>query len=101
MDIVNDHVHEFTESLNIRGVAPTIDALYRKMQQIADEELAKARNKLSAHDDAEADEEILRRALHRTIRRILHPAARNLRKEAGADAVRAHIAAIRKLFELD
>ena len=101
MNIVNDHVRELTESLNIRDVAPTIDALYRKMQQIADEELAHARNKLSAHDDAEADEEILRRALHRTIRRILHPAAQGLRNEAGTDAVRAHIAAVRKLFELD
>jgi len=71
------------------------------MRGIADEELSAARNKLAAHEDVEADAEALQRALHRTIRRIMHPAARALRNAAGTDAARAHIAAIRKLFELD
>lgn len=97
---VTEHVEELMRSLNVRSVAPTIDALYGRMKVIADEELAAAIRKLSTHDDADADELILRRVLHRTIQRILHPAAHNLRKSAGSDLARAHVAAIRKLFEL-
>ncbi len=99
--IVARHVAAAMDSLNVRDVTPTIEALYRKLELIADEELADACNKLSGHDDAEDDEEILRRTLHRTIRRILHPAATNLKHSAGSDTVRSEIAAIRKLFDLD
>ena len=99
--IIAEHVDELRHWLNIRGVAPTIDALYRRLEAIAAEELREARNKLAAHDDADADEEILRRTLHRTIRRILHPLAAHLRKRAAGDDARAHVAAIRELFDLD
>ena len=99
--IINEHVKEFMEALNVRQVAPTIDALYTYMRKIADEELASARNKLTGHADAGEDTEILQRALHRTIRRIMHPAARALRDAAGTDAARAHIAAVQRLFRLD
>ncbi|MHC4982603.1 MAG: glutamyl-tRNA reductase [Planctomycetota bacterium] len=99
--IIDGHVAEFLNNLNVRQVAPTIDALYSYMRKIADEELSSARNKLALHEDVKEDSEILRRALHRTIRRIMHPAAEALRQAAGTDAARAHIAAIRKLFELD
>jgi len=99
--IIEDHLAEVGERLHVRDVAPTIDALYRAMEKIAAEELQTARNKLAEHDDAEADADILQRALHRTIRRILHPCTRRLRESAGSDAVRAHIAALRELFDLD
>lgn len=99
--IIAEHLAKVLARLNIKGVARTIDALYRRMQEIADEELADAMNKLAAHDDADADVEILRRALHRTVRRIMHPVASGLRDEAGADSARAHVATIRKLFDLD
>lgn len=99
--IIEEHLVELTDRLRVRNVAPTIDALYRTMERVAAEELQAARNKLAEHDDAEADTEILQRALHRTIRRILHPCTRRLREAAGTDAVRAHIAALRELFELD
>jgi len=99
--IIDEHVGELMEGLNVRDVAPTLDALYRRMERIAAEELADARKKLASHDDAEADAEILRRALHRTIRRILHPAASRLRGGAGADGARTRIGAIRELFNLD
>jgi len=99
--IVAEHVKGFLQTMNIRQVAPTLGALYRHMRRIADGELDDARNKLSTHDDAEEDVRILRRALHRTIRRILHPAATHLRGAAGSDAARAHAAALRKLFALE
>jgi len=99
--ILDGHVARLMQELNIRGVAPTLDALYQRMQGIADEELAQAVRKLSTHDDADSDTEILQRTLHRTIRRILHSAATNLRQEAGSDAARAYVSALRKLFDLD
>jgi len=88
-------------ALHVRKVAPTIEALYKKMSLIGEQELADARNKLSTHDDAEEDIEIMRRMLHRTIRRILHPCTQRLRRSAGTDAARAHVSSIRELFGLD
>ena len=99
--IITEHVDELMASLNVRKVAPTIESLYKKMSHIADQELADARNKFSTHEDAEEDIQILRRTLHRTIRRILHPCTQQLRKSAGTDAARAYVASIRELFELD
>jgi glutamyl-tRNA reductase len=99
--IITEHVDELMGALNVRKVAPTIESLYKKMSLIAEQELTDARNKLSTHPDAEEDIEILRRTLHRTIQRILHPCAQHLRKSAGTDAARAHVATVRELFELD
>jgi len=99
--IIDEEADKIRHQMNIRGVSPTLEALYQHMENIAEEELAEAKNKLSSHDDAAEDARILQRALHRTIRRILHPAAKRLRKEAGSDTVRSHIAALRKLFDLD
>jgi len=99
--IIDRHASALLAELSVRRVAPTIAALYRQMQAVAEQELASARNKLATHDDAEADEAILRRALHRALRRALHPCTRNLRKMAGSDTVRADIAALHRLFELD
>ena len=99
--IIAKHVAEALSRLKIRDVSPTIDAMYQFMRRIADEELAGATNKLSDHDQAEADKQILTRSLHRTIRRILHPVAHNLRKAAGSDAAGAYADALRKLFELE
>ncbi len=99
--IISHHVDEFISRVNIRGVVPTIEQLYEHVQRIADRELTTARNKLRTHTDAEADTEIVRMALHRAIRRILHPCVTNLRKEARTDSARAHVASLRKLFNLD
>ena len=99
--IIASHVAESLRELKIRDVAPTIEAMYQYMHRIADEELAAAAKKLGEHADAEADKKLLTRALHRTIRRILHPLAANLRRSATSDAARANVAALRKLFGLD
>jgi glutamyl-tRNA reductase len=99
--IIARHVAEVLRELKIRDVAPTIRALNRKLRRIADQELSAAANKLQVHEDAEADMKVLRRALHRTVRQILHPVTDNLRKSAGSDKARAQVAALRKLFDLD
>lgn len=99
--IIDDHTREILQDLDIRQVAPAIEALYRRMRQIADDELDLARRRLSTHDDAQADEKILRHVLHRVIRKIVHPAAESLRDAAGSDAARSQVAALRKLFQLD
>jgi glutamyl-tRNA reductase len=99
--LIAGHVERFMEQLNVRHVAPTIDALYAYMRGVADEELAAARKKLATHDDADLDAEIIERVLHRTVRRIMHPAARSLRQAAGGDTARSDVAALRRLFELE
>ena len=98
--IIDEHVRELMDAFDVRDVAPTIEALHRRLEAIAAEELADARKKLSTHDDADEDSEILRRALHRTIRRILHGPTTHLRSAAGAAGIRARIDALRELFEL-
>jgi glutamyl-tRNA reductase len=99
--IIARHVARLVKSLNIRGVAPTITALYRHVQDIADDELAAALNRLAEHEDAAEDEKILRHVLHRVVRRIVHPAAESLRRSAGSDTARSDVAALRRIFELD
>ncbi len=98
--IITEHVDELMSSLNIRDVGPVIEALYNSMRKIADDELASALKKLSSHPDCQEDAEIIKRTLHRMVRKIVHPATRNLRKQTG-EASRADIAAIRRLFDLD
>jgi len=99
--LIDRSVSDVLQRLKVRQVAPTIDAMYRFMRAVADSELDSAVNKLATHDDAEADRAILQRALRRTIRRIMHPAVDNLRKASAKDAAAAHVAALRKLFNLD
>jgi glutamyl-tRNA reductase len=98
---VCEHVAELTRTLTMREVTPTLEAFQKLLEDVAAEELAAAKNKLSTHEDADEDEAVLRRALHRTVRRILHPAARNLRNQAGTSAAGAHAATLRKLFGLE
>lgn len=98
--ILHQHVRQLREQMQVRAVAPTIKALYQKMRRICDEELAEAANKLADHEDIDEDIDILRRTLHRTIRRMLHPAAVQLRAEAGSDVSRVHVASLKTLFGL-
>ena len=99
--LIRHHVQTLREELSVRIVAPTIRSLYHKMRRIADEELADAANKLASHEDMEQDLQILRRTLHRTIRRMLHPAAVQLRQSAGSSTARADAAALERLFDLE
>jgi glutamyl-tRNA reductase len=99
--IIAEHVEELLAALSVRKIGPTIEALYRMADQIAGEELAEARNKLSTHADSKEDMEILQRSLRRAMRRFLNPCTQKLRQAAATNAARAHVAALRELFELD
>ena len=100
-EIIAEHVDEFLSALSVRNVTPTIEALYGFVERIAEEELAEARNKFSAHDDAAEDLVILQRTLRRAIRRMLHPCMQRLRSAAGSSAARMHVASLRELFPLE
>lgn len=95
--IIESHVGELSQNLSLHQAGPTIKALYARMKQLTDGELADAREKLSCEEDTE----ILRRALHRTVRKFLHPIANQFRKSAGTPQSKHHVEAIRKLFNLD
>ncbi len=99
--IISHHVEELSENLRMGSAGPLIGKIYGRMERIAAEELADAENKLSTHEDAEEDVEILRRALHRTIRRILHRPTSKLRNLASKNEADEYIRALRKLFDLD
>jgi glutamyl-tRNA reductase len=98
--IVEEHYQRFIDDLNVRAVTPTIEALYRRVDAIIEDELAEATNKLSSHDDMQQDMEILQRSLRRAMRRLCHPAADALRGEAADGTGSAHAEIIRKLFNL-
>lgn len=98
--IIDSHLREYLASFRTRLAAPTIDALYERMRNLAAHELADARAKFSSHDDADLDEAILKRAMHRMIGRMLHPAAANLRRWSQGDGAEIYLEAVRKLFDL-
>ncbi|MBN1943555.1 MAG: glutamyl-tRNA reductase [Phycisphaerae bacterium] len=99
-EIVSRHVARYVRTADVRTVAPTIDALYRRIEETLNVELAEAANKLSTHDDQNEDMEILRRTLHRALRRFCHPAVETLRAEAADGAGGAHAETLRILFQL-
>jgi len=99
--LIDRHVEELVDRLDVRHVVPAIKSLYRRMERVAAEELAEAGRKLASHSDADEDLRILRRATRRLIRRMLHPATRALRRRAGSDQAADLAAALRELFALD
>ena len=96
--IVRKHLKAFTHSAHAAHITPTIEALYQRLESIINAELEQASNKLETHDDAAEDLEILQRALHRALRKFVHPAANYLRSNARSAA--NHASMLRKLFQL-
>ncbi len=100
--IIDEHVDELIQALHVRTISPVIDALYKHMESVAGEELADASNKLSARLNGQGRiaADALQRALHRTVRRIMHPVVANLRNSPARETARADAAALERLFEL-
>jgi glutamyl-tRNA reductase len=97
-EIVDARVAEYVRRRHVREVAPAIESLYQHMRGVADAELAAVRNKLTG--DAGKDEQLMRAAFHRALRRILHVPVSRLRDAAGTEAARRHAAVLRDLFGL-
>ncbi len=95
--IIDAQVKDYFHRLHVREVVPAVEALYRRMRRIADEELSAVRGKLTGGN---SDDQILRTAFHRALRRILHTPISNLRAAAGSEAAQQQAAALRKLFGL-
>jgi len=98
--IIDEHVEEMTHWLRLRTVAPTIHALQKELDAIADGELRRASNKLTSHDDADEDMDVLRHCMHRTIRRVLHPLADYLKQQARNGEAHEPAAMVRDIFRL-
>ncbi len=98
-DILEEHVTGLLRDLHLRTIAPVIDALYRNVETIGSEELRRAQKKLT--DSAAVPSEVVREAIHRVIRRTLHPVADSLRNPPGRETARADAAALERLFDLD
>jgi glutamyl-tRNA reductase len=100
-DLVNEHVRDYLRAQASAEVNPTIEALYRRVEEIIEEETSEAENKFSTHPDAEEDMDILRRSLRRSLRRFCHHAVDTLRAEAAEGSGGPHAALLRKLFKLE
>jgi glutamyl-tRNA reductase len=98
---IDSHLTELMGTLSIREVAPTIRELHAVLKRIAEEELDAASRRLPESADRGREEEALRRALRRTVRRILHDPTQRLRRAAGTSAARPYVKALRDLFGLD
>lgn len=97
-DILDEHVAALLRDLHLRTIAPVIDALYRNIETIGREELERAERKLT---DAADPAGVVKEAIHRVIRRTLHPVADSLRNPPGQETARADAAALERLFGLD
>jgi glutamyl-tRNA reductase len=97
--ILDEHVAQLLRDLHLRTISPVIDALYRNVEAIGDEELQRGLRKLTDAGDPPAD--ILSEAIRRVIRRTLHPVAHSLRNPPGKETARADAAALERLFDLD
>lgn len=98
--IIDEHLARFMDNVNVQAVVPTLEALYARMEEIIDAELTEAANKFSTHDDSDEDMDILRRSLRRAMRRLCHPAAENLRRQAAAGHGERSAQILRKLLDL-
>ena len=76
-------------------VAPALGALDRRAEALKAEALAELRRRLP--DLTPRQEEVIQQVLHRTLRRLLHPAKAGLRARAAVDPEEA-LAAFRALF---
>lgn len=99
--LVGRHVEAFMREMVSRDTAPTIEALYQRLDEIIEDELEDAWNKLSSHDDADEDMEILRRAIRRGLRKFCHPAVEKLRQSEDPGKASRRAEVLRRLFELD
>lgn len=100
-EIVSARVARYLRAVNERVAVPVLNALYRRIDETLREELAEASRKLSTHADQGEDLKILRRTLHRALRKFCHPAVETLRSEAAEGFGTVHAEAIRKLFRLE
>jgi glutamyl-tRNA reductase len=98
--IIDDHVQARMKSLTMLRIAPTIEALYRRMDQLMRQELAQARPRLGDHADSQEHLAVLERTMRRTVRRVMHPFAVNLRRAAAEGDVSRYLAMIHDLFNL-
>jgi glutamyl-tRNA reductase len=92
--IVDDALAAFCRWLQARSVAPLIAALHRRAEQIADEELARAR--LSGLDPRQRD--AVRATVQAALGRLLHTPIVRLKAAAGRGQPAALVA---DLFDLD
>jgi glutamyl-tRNA reductase len=97
--ILDEHVAQLLRNLHLRTISPVIDALYRSVEAIGDEEFQRARRKLTDADTDPVD--VLAETIRRVVRRTLHPVADSLRNPPGKETARADAAALQRLFDLD
>lgn len=97
--IVERQVTEFVQWHRARQIGPLIDRLYQRYHQIAQEEAARAANKLQV---SPAEREHLDELARRIVNKVLNDPVQALRQSDGVDAPSApYVFAVERLFRLD
>jgi glutamyl-tRNA reductase len=97
--IVQRHVQEYFHRLHVREVAPVVENLYQLMRDAADKEIQQVISRLDG--DPQASGKLIRQAIHRALRQVLHRPIIHLRDEAGSQSARQQADILRRLFDLD
>ena len=98
-EIVNRHIEEFVTWHRQRELGPAIQKLYSRYHQIAQEEVARTRNKLPNMTDAEAAH--LDELARRIVNKLLHDPVQVIRHSDGSHLpANQYVHAFEKLFQL-
>jgi glutamyl-tRNA reductase len=100
-EIIDQEIAEFVAWHNSRQAIPTLVEMRRKVQEIAQSELAEALSQLSELTDRE--EEVVRRMVHRLVNKVLHEPTVQLKTAAAEspEVGQGYAEAVRMLFDLE
>jgi glutamyl-tRNA reductase len=97
--IVEVGCNEFLDWLNTLRVVPVIEALLRRADRIAEDELGKLSGKLSTLTEAQRD--AVKAAIRAATNKLLHAPLTNLKKLAQEEASGSTLELVRDLFDLE
>ncbi|MBI4897890.1 MAG: glutamyl-tRNA reductase [Actinobacteria bacterium] len=97
--IIAEEHDRFDQWLTSLDVLPTISAMRRRAEQIAEQVVAENRTKFESL--SEADHERVDAMVRSIVSRVLHEPTLRLKRASGADDAYAYIQALRELFALD
>lgn len=97
--IIAEEVNGFTDWLNSRAIVPLITGLRRKVEDVVQNEVTDALQRLNHLD--QSDQEVIQRLAHRIINKVLHEPTVSLREHAARGEAQEISKVVRDLFALE
>lgn len=98
-DLVTGEVAAYLAARRMHDVAPTVAALRYRASQVVAAELGRLEARLPQL--SAADQEEIRRSIHRVVEKLLHTPTVRVKELAGAEHAGDYAHALRELFDLD